>query len=285
MPVFVHAAAPAPFSYMPVAIPIDAEMYLPLLAASPPGVKPGSGAVGKAPRAYIQVWPADEAIYHNYTDFVISILYDWSFPGSPRLFGWRYLTMRFNNDDNTLTALRFPGVGWVPNIDQSFTTLGDVDQNPLKIIKRPTYSGPGAGTAIPVPSNTSPNTASATASVTKLHVYIDEHLNFLPSFPPGTSNDVIAQREDAPGLFHWDSGACTQLVEAACLGDDGVGWLGREEKAGIRAAFMDMEEGWAGKRIGIGGEVWEWRDGGVWEVRGVEKAGRWGKAIREVGFR
>jgi hypothetical protein len=100
--------------------------------------------------------------------------------------------MSFNNDDNSLTAVRFrEPVGWVYNINQSFTTLRDIDQTPLKFIKRPTN--------FPTPTATA--TPSVTSSVTTLHIHVDQHRNFLHSFPPGTTKDVIARRNDAKGLF------------------------------------------------------------------------------------
>ena len=231
MPVFVHAAAKEAKPSMIVAAPVDAAVYLPAFANGHRRSEEilTNTTASKVPKAYVTVRPASEPIYYNYTDFTICVLYAQNrFHGAIQ--GWRHLTMRFNNDDNTLSSVRFPDhAGWVPNIDQSFTTLGDIDQNPLKIIKRPTPSGP-----VMTPTNAGTTSADVTSSVTKLHVYVDENLVFRPDFPAALSNDVIAQRQNSPDLYHWDSGACAVLVEADCLQDDGTG------TAPVRLPFMDL---------------------------------------------
>ncbi|MCJ1388760.1 hypothetical protein MMC18_001609 [Xylographa bjoerkii] len=238
LPVFVHSATSTRVSgRQPVAIAVDPGAYLPTLRgnsisalyatsrrADPRGVKTAFAKV------FVQVRAADEAIYCGYTDFIVSILYAPALDTANAPAGWRSLTMRFNNDDNSLTAVDFgPNLGWVPNIDQSFTSLGNVDQNPLKIIKRPTAGGSASSEGV--------------ASVTKLHVYVDEGLAFRPDFPKEATNDVIAERVSSDFYF-WDSGLDAELVEADFLHDDGMGG------GPVRREFMDMP--------GMVGELWKW---------------------------
>lgn len=140
------------------------------------------------PKVYVAVRDAFEGIYDNYTDVFYYVLY----PNA----GWKSVTLRFNNETKRLESAYMPNVKWMYNLDLSFSNRFDSNNNPLRILK--TASG-----------------------LTKLHIYVDSNLNFLPAFPSGTT-DATVINQLAWGLS-LDAGSDVNIIEAETIKDDAAG--------------------------------------------------------------
>jgi len=72
---------------------------------------------------------------------------------------------------------------WVPQAASSMYSLWQLETPQVRAASLPLTSTASSTAAMPIPSNASAATDSATFSVTKLHIYVGQHLNFRPSFP------------------------------------------------------------------------------------------------------
>jgi hypothetical protein len=225
MPIFVHAKG--------TPSPIDVTTYLShstLVNKSDPArslttqptlktPRPGDWVLhtnipvneGKTATAYIIVRPATEPVYLNYTDFTIWLLYA---PASPKdaSKGWRFVTMRVNNDSKRIEAVHFPdgGQGWIYNIDLSFSALGNI-KNPLRFIK-------------------------STSGTMRLRLCVESDLTITPFFPPSLHDSDIVD------AMKWglmlDSGTNSQVIEADMIRDD------RNESRPLRPQWLDYKGSW-----------------------------------------
>jgi hypothetical protein len=202
-PVFVHASG----TPRPTNVPQFRQDF--------ENLNSGFQAMGDAPKVYVIVRQSSEPIYLNYTDITYCLLYTPMNAGDTARCGWRFITARYNNTNNLLESVYFPGAGqgWMYNVDLNFSVMANPEHNPLKVIKR------GAAAA-------------------KLHIYVDQDLVLRPQFPQGTTNpDILDASKWALSLDSGDE-KVHEVVEAEMLVDDQSG------SKPVKPAWMDSETRW-----------------------------------------